>query len=232
MQLRLVDALRCAQQRILIPAPAAQQRRRPTRPGTAPAAAVPSLHSTMPHSRDYEGLGMGYACLRISSPPACPLDRPHRRLESESALLRRILPDHVIRRMGPSAGLIADSHISVTVLFADLVGFTVRAPPPCPCLPCRIVQGRSTWRPRRRAHALAAPQELCERAITSDVIRFLNTLFTRFDELMDQHGVCKVDTIGDAYMCVCGHEAGTENDHATRMMAAAKDMLKVRRMQP
>lgn len=46
------------------------------------------------------------------------------RAETEMAILRCILPSHVISRMGAGARRIADSHENVTVMFADLCGFT------------------------------------------------------------------------------------------------------------
>src|SRR3546814_13987028 len=36
------------------------------------------------------------------------------------------------------------------------------------------------------------------------LIRRLGTLFSRFDELADEHGIEKIKTIGDAYMAASG----------------------------
>ncbi|GFR51108.1 hypothetical protein Agub_g13438, partial [Astrephomene gubernaculifera] len=65
---------------------------------------------------------------------------------------------------------LATWHPKVTVLFADIQGFT----PMCKVLPPRVVMS------------------------------FLNTLFTRFDAMLDEYGVYKVETIGDCYMVAGG----------------------------
>ncbi|GLC61564.1 hypothetical protein PLESTB_001770200 [Pleodorina starrii] len=58
---------------------------------------------------------------------------------------------------------------------------------------------------------------------TEQIILMLNNMFTAFDRLCDQMGVYKVETIGDAYMIVSGHD-GVE-DHAARMLRMAACML-------
>lgn len=58
---------------------------------------------------------------------------------------------------------------------------------------------------------------------TTSIVHMLNEMFTRFDDLCDQNGVYKVETIGDAYMVVAGHDGA--KDHACRMLAMALDML-------
>mmetsp|Transcript_12291 Transcript_12291/g.34533 ORF Transcript_12291/g.34533 Transcript_12291/m.34533 type:complete len:625 (+) Transcript_12291:89-1963(+) len=60
---------------------------------------------------------------------------------------------------------------------------------------------------------------------TEQLIHMLDTLFTAFDELTDKHGVYKVETIGDAYMVVAGHDEQSRHDHARRMMNIAADMV-------
>ena len=45
---------------------------------------------------------------------------------------------------------------------------------------------------------------LCARSTPHEIIALLNKLFVLFDELTDQYGVYKVETIGDAYLAVCG----------------------------
>lgn len=38
----------------------------------------------------------------------------------------------------------------------------------------------------------------------TDVVKMLNSIFSHFDELTEQHGVEKIKTVGDAYMAVAG----------------------------
>mmetsp|Transcript_2163 Transcript_2163/g.3479 ORF Transcript_2163/g.3479 Transcript_2163/m.3479 type:complete len:455 (+) Transcript_2163:1-1365(+) len=49
-------------------------------------------------------------------------------------------------------------------------------------------------------------------------------MFSKFDALCDKHGVYKVETIGDAYMIVAGHE-GNSKQHAKCLVDMALDML-------
>ena len=43
---------------------------------------------------------------------------------------------------------------------------------------------------------------LAENNTAIDVIRFLNTMFAKFDAIMDRFGVTKIKTIGDAYLAI------------------------------
>mmetsp|Transcript_10622 Transcript_10622/g.17037 ORF Transcript_10622/g.17037 Transcript_10622/m.17037 type:complete len:1013 (+) Transcript_10622:172-3210(+) len=67
--------------------------------------------------------------------------------------------------------------------------------------------------------------ELSQYCSTSALMLMLNELFSAFDELLDRHGVYKVETVGDTYMCVTGHD-GVGN-HAGRMAAFAREMIQV-----
>jgi guanylate cyclase len=58
----------------------------------------------------------------------------------------------------------------------------------------------------------------------SRVVDVLDELFTRFDELAEQHGLEKIKTIGDAYMAVAGAPE-PRADHATAAVAMAVSML-------
>ncbi len=91
------------------------------------------------------------------------------RAKSDSLLLS-ILPASIATRLKENAGTIADSHPQATVLFGDLVGFTVYS-------------------------QTVSPEEL---------VRMLDQIFTRFDNLALRHGVEKIKTIGDCYMVVAG----------------------------
>jgi adenylate cyclase len=48
------------------------------------------------------------------------------------------------------------------------------------------------------------------------VVRYLNNIFSRFDDLADKFGIEKIKTIGDAYMGVCGIPEPNE-DHVAQM---------------
>lgn len=56
------------------------------------------------------------------------------------------------------------------------------------------------------------------------LISELNDIFTMFDAIMEQYGCERIKTIGDAYMAVCGLPVPVE-DHALRMVKAARDIL-------
>lgn len=55
-----------------------------------------------------------------------------------------------------------------------------------------------------------------------DLISLLNDVFSEFDKLASKHGLEKIKTIGDAYMCVSGLPIPLE-DHALRMARFAID---------
>lgn len=107
------------------------------------------------------------------------------------ALLANMLPGPIAAQLKRNPGqTIADSHDEVTILFADIVGFTPRA---------------SRQRP-------------------DQVVKFLNQLFTRFDDLANQHGLEKIKTLGDAFM-VAGGMPDPQPDHAERVARMALDMV-------
>lgn len=95
------------------------------------------------------------------------VDYERRRAE---LLLYDVLPADIATRMKHGEQLIADAHDAVSVIFADLVGFT--------------------------AYARGRPP--------AAVVRTLDALFTRFDELAASFGVEKIKTIGDGYMAASG----------------------------
>ena len=91
------------------------------------------------------------------------------RKKSERLLLN-ILPGAIAEKLKESNEQIADKFDEVTILFADIVGFT----------------------------ALSA------RIDASELVDFLNTIFSKFDEISDKYGLEKIKTIGDAYMVAGG----------------------------
>lgn len=56
------------------------------------------------------------------------------------------------------------------------------------------------------------------------LVNELNDIFGRFDEIMEETSVEKIETIGDAYMAACGLEDEFAN-HAANCIKAAKKML-------
>lgn len=124
------------------------------------------------------------------------LDEKHRLLEQaqaqSEALLRNILPEAIVARLKEDDQVIADGFGEVTVLFADIVGFT------------RLAAERSPI----------------------DTVALLNEVFSRFDHLVEQYGLEKIKTIGDAYMAAAGLPL-PRPDHARAAANMALDMLRV-----
>ncbi len=124
----------------------------------------------------------------------CHAEREHARASAEQAradgLLRNILPGCIADLLLSQPGTIAKRHEDITVLFADIVGFTPMSA------------------------ALSA----------EEVVTRLDDIFTRFDQLCDQHGVEKIKTIGDAYMAAGGVPTARD-DHAQAVAAVALDMI-------
>ncbi|MGH8119249.1 MAG: adenylate/guanylate cyclase domain-containing protein, partial [Gammaproteobacteria bacterium] len=89
------------------------------------------------------------------------LENEYRRSEN---LLLSILPDEVAQRLKEYPETIADNYPCVTILFADIVGFTGIA---------------SSVTPER-------------------LVTVLNSIFSRFDQLVDKYQLEKIKTIGDA----------------------------------
>ena len=134
-----------------------------------------------------------------------------RELEKEytksEEVLKNILPASIVKRIKRGEFPIVDHVSSVTILFADLVGFT-------------------------KASTELHPNFL--------IGLFLRDIFQAFDELVYQHGLEKIKTIGDAYMVVGGLNHGEKMSeqarrqskeyigqapHATNTMLLAVDMF-------
>jgi PAS domain S-box-containing protein len=116
------------------------------------------------------------------------------RLEKERSeqLLLNILPEPIANRLKHDSRVIAESFNEVTIMFADLVGFT----------------SLSTKLP---------PIEL---------VNLLNEIFSTFDQLVEELGLEKIKTIGDAYM-VAGGLPIPRIDHAEAIADLALSMLNV-----
>jgi len=66
---------------------------------------------------------------------------------------------------------------------------------------------------------------IAERVSPEELIAELDRCFRLFDAIMDKHGLEKIKTIGDAYMCAGGLPTPTET-HATQIVQAAIEMQK------
>ena len=85
---------------------------------------------------------------------------------------------------------------AVPLMFSDVVKFTNLA-------------ARST--------PLQVPFSFTCNALNSElkqVVNLLNALYTMFDELIEEHDVYKVETIGDGYLCVSGLPRRNGDQHA------------------
>src|SRR5687767_2677143 len=67
--------------------------------------------------------------------------------------------------------------------------------------------------------------KLAERLDAKQLVVLLNRIFSRFDLLAERHGVEKIRTIGDNFMCVAG-VPGRRADHAQAMARLALDMCR------
>ena len=129
------------------------------------------------------------------------LSRQHALVEMErnksDQLLKSLLPEHVAERLKSNPGTIADGFADVSVMVADVVGFT----------------------------------RLAEELTPKQVVSFLDSVFSRFDELTDKYSLDKIKTIGDAYMVAGGLE-GDHTDYVDRTANMALDMIEIARSDP
>jgi class 3 adenylate cyclase len=121
-------------------------------------------------------------------------DRAHELLaveqERSERLLLSIFPRPIAERLKVSQGVIAERSEEVSVLFADISGFTPAA----------------------------------EKLPPEEVVAILDGIFSAFDEIVAEHGLEKIKTIGDGYMAAAGIPT-PRPDHAE---AAAQTALAMR----
>jgi len=112
--------------------------------------------------------------------------------EKHSSVLKSMLPENAIKHLQTETSLFAEQFEFVTILFADIVDYTLLA-------------------------SMITPIQ---------VVSLLDELYITFDMLAKKHGVYKVETIGDSYMCSTGCPVA-EDAHiaAKRMINFAKDLL-------
>ncbi|CAH0999711.1 hypothetical protein LEM8419_01011 [Neolewinella maritima] len=65
--------------------------------------------------------------------------------------------------------------------------------------------------------------KIASRTEPEELVRMLDETFRAFDEITARHGLEKIKTIGDAYMCVCGLPE-PDPDHAAKTVRAALEM--------
>jgi class 3 adenylate cyclase len=110
------------------------------------------------------------------------------KLQSDSLLLN-ILPGEIADELKKFGKSYARKHDQVSVLFADIKGFT----------------------------------SIAEKLTPVKLVTQLDEVFGAFDNIIAKHGMEKIKTIGDAYMCACGLPLA-DNENAIKSVNAALDM--------
>ncbi|XP_055390218.1 Ca(2+)/calmodulin-responsive adenylate cyclase isoform X2 [Condylostylus longicornis] len=119
--------------------------------------------------------------------------------EKLERLLLSVLPQHVAMQMkndilSPVAGqfhrIYIQKHENVSILFADIVGFTV----------------------------------LASQCSAQELVRLLNELFGRFDQLAHDNHCLRIKILGDCYYCVSGLPE-PRKDHAKCAVEMGLDMI-------
>ncbi len=63
-----------------------------------------------------------------------------------------------------------------------------------------------------------------EKLSPEDLVKSIDFYFSKFDEIMEKHGIEKIKTVGDAYMCACGLPY-TEKEHAYKITMAGLEIV-------
>ncbi|MBX7109554.1 MAG: adenylate/guanylate cyclase domain-containing protein [Chitinophagales bacterium] len=110
--------------------------------------------------------------------------------ERADKLLLNILPAEIAEELKQFGKSYARKHDEVTILFADIKGFS----------------------------------SIAETLSAQELVTQLDECFRAFDHIVDKHGLEKIKTVGDAYVCACGLPNPVA-DHATKTIRAALDMM-------
>jgi class 3 adenylate cyclase/CheY-like chemotaxis protein len=110
--------------------------------------------------------------------------------EKSEKLLLNILPEEIAEELKRYGRSYARKHQQVSVLFADITGFT----------------------------------SIAENMMPDELITQLDECFRGFDHITEKHGIEKIKTIGDCYMCASGLPTD-KDDNAVTAVNAALDML-------
>ena len=117
-------------------------------------------------------------------------------IEKEKArsdeLLLNILPEETAEELRNHGRVSAKKFDSVSVLFADFVGFT----------------------------------SYSEKMSPEDLVKTVDYYFSRFDQAAENHGLEKIKTMGDCYMCAGGLPFPSK-DHAIRMARFAREIVSI-----
>ncbi len=68
--------------------------------------------------------------------------------------------------------------------------------------------------------------DLSKKIPATQLVDILNQIFSNMDALVDEFGLEKIKTVGDAYMCVGGLEKESSHDHADRCVAFAREAVR------
>jgi class 3 adenylate cyclase len=120
------------------------------------------------------------------------IEKQKEMIEEEKAksdsLLLNILPAEIAEELKREGRSFARKHEDVSVLFADIKGFTPIA-------------------------EMLQPEEL---------VTMLDQVFSAFDNITDKHGMEKIKTIGDCYMCACGLPLADQESSVKAVQAAVE----------
>jgi len=114
-----------------------------------------------------------------------------RSMKKSESLLLNILPVEIANRLKETPGTIADGFNNVSVLFADIVGFT----------------------------------NFSTKHKPETIVKILNQIFTKFDDITKKYKAEKIKTIGDAYMLAAGIPEFSSK-HSSIVANCALDMIK------